>query len=68
MTITEAERERVIAEHRREEREKLRARMSRMGKSRSAKKRSASRRNMKVALATRWNKIIDGVRPKKRKP
>ena len=41
MTVTEAERQKIIADHEAEKREALRLRMSELGKSKSAKKRKA---------------------------
>ena len=46
MTVTESERQRIIDETLAEQKEKLRQRMSALGKSRSAKKRKAAIKNL----------------------
>jgi hypothetical protein len=46
MTVTDAERQRIIADHEAEKREALRLRMSELGKSKSAKKRKAAIKNL----------------------
>lgn len=46
MTVTESERQRIIEEHKAEEREKLRLRMAKIGSVKSAKKRKSSIKNL----------------------
>jgi hypothetical protein len=66
--MDEQEKQRIIADtearleakRKRELSDKMRA----MGRKRTAKKIAAGRRNIKLALATRWGKTIDGVKPK----
>lgn len=53
MTITDDEKARLLEEFRTEQAEKLRKRMSELGKSKSKKKRKAVRKNQKKAAAAR---------------
>jgi hypothetical protein len=46
MTVTDAERQRIIDEHIAQQKEELRQRMSKLGKSRSPKKRKAAIKNL----------------------
>ncbi len=51
--VTEAEKQRIIAEYEYQKKEELRQRMSQMGKSRSKKKLRAARKAIKIARAAR---------------
>jgi hypothetical protein len=66
MTITEAERQRIIEEERERARQELRERMSKLGRSRSAKKRKAVQNNIKAAHEAKYGRPY-GYRPKKKK-
>ena len=56
MTISEAERQRVIAEHDQQKKVELSARMSALGRSRSPKKLRAAQANIQKALEKKYGK------------
>lgn len=68
MTVTDAERQQVIADYQREEAEKLRKRLSKAGKRDTPKKRKATLRNIKKAHAALQRKLKDPEWRKKRWP
>ena len=63
MTVTEEEKQRILAADAEKRRKELSDRMRKMGKSRSAKKLKAVRNSIKKAQAARWQKQIGTVKP-----
>jgi len=66
MTVTEEERQRILAEYEAKKKKEHSDRMRRMGKVRSKKKLRTQRENIKKAQAARWNKQIGKVKPHER--
>lgn len=63
MTVSEAEKQKILAEYEEKKRKELSERMRKLGKIRSPKKRKANRESIKIAQAARWNKQIGNVKP-----
>jgi hypothetical protein len=58
MTVTEAEKQRILYEYEQKKKKELSERMAKLGRTRSAKKRKAALRNVKIAQAARFGRPL----------
>lgn len=64
MTVTEAEKQQILAEAEAKRKRELSEKMRRLGQIRSAKKRKSSRKNIQIAKATFLNRQLGLAKPK----
>jgi hypothetical protein len=65
MTVSESERQRILADEERRRRTELSDRMRKLGRSRSPKKRRAAQQSIKKALEARWGKPFRTIKAKR---